>query len=271
MSTKGKIKTIDFFAENPVFSLDDATEWLKVPRSRSGTVERLKYHLKTGRLLPVTRGIYAVVPPGVLRAGFKPDPFLAAAAIRKDAIFSHHSALELLGTAHSVWNRCTLYTRERRRPIDMKYFSISFLADPGPFAKNGLRYLGTQKIERLGRLLTVTGAERTLVDGLRRTALSGGVEELIVSAGGFPVLDLEMLDKILRCCDSTHLWAAAGWFLEHFRDRFHVEEGVLLEIEKHRPRSPRYFERNSRGGILVPRWNLIMPASVVKRNNSDEP
>jgi hypothetical protein len=33
----------------------------------------------------------------------QPDPFLVAAAVRPDSVFSYHSALEFLGAAHSVW------------------------------------------------------------------------------------------------------------------------------------------------------------------------
>jgi hypothetical protein len=271
MSTSGKFKTIDFFAANPVFSLDEATFQLNPPRGRSGMVERLKYYLNADRLKLVTRGIYAVVPHGISVAGFTPDPFLVAIAIRKDAIFSFHSALELLGAAHSVWNHYTLYTSNRRRQLLLESSSLSFLSDPVSFARDEIRYIGTQKVERRGKLLRVTGPERTLIEGFRRSALSGGYEEFITSTSGFSILDLDMLTKILHCYNNANLWAATGWFLERFRTTFHVEESILLEMEKHRPRSPRYLERNQRGGVLVPRWNLILPVAIAKRNNSDEP
>lgn len=53
------------------------------------------------------RGLYATVPRGVAPGEFIPDRYLAALAARPDCIFSHHAALELLGTAHSDWNVCT--------------------------------------------------------------------------------------------------------------------------------------------------------------------
>jgi predicted transcriptional regulator of viral defense system len=271
MDTKGKIKILDFFANNPVFSLDEAATKLDSPRGRIGAVERLKYYLKTDRLKLVTRGIYAVVPPGGVFSNFQPDQFLVAQTVRKDAIFSYHSALELLGTAHSTWNQCMLYTTQRRSQLVLKNSSIHFLRDPDSFSKTELRNLGTRKVEQRGRLLTVTGPERTLVDGFRRPRLCGGVEELIQSASGFPVLDLDMLNKILECYDIANLWAATGWFLERYQDNFHVSEPMLKEIKKHCPQSPQYLERDRRGGILIPRWNLILPESIAKRNSTDEP
>jgi predicted transcriptional regulator of viral defense system len=270
MSTKYKLKTLDFFAENPVFSLDEAATKLDAPRGRIGIVERLKYYLKTGRLKLITRAIYAVVPYGSLAPGFQPDPFLVAAAIRPDAIFSYHSALELLGSAHSIWNQCTLFSARRRPPLVLEHSSIHFLRDPDSLEKD-LRNLGTRKAERRGRLLVITGPERTLIECLRRPALCGGAEELLQSAGGFSILDLDMLDSILRTYDNACLWAAAGWFLERFRQTFHVPDSLLTEMEKHRPKSPQYLERGRRGGILARRWNMILPESIAKGNANDEP
>jgi predicted transcriptional regulator of viral defense system len=260
-----KIKTIDFFAANPVFSLNQAQEELGAPRGRIGTVERLKYHLKAGHLVLVTRGVYAVVPRGALASNFQPDPFLVAAAIRPDAIFSYHCALELLGSSHSVLGRHTLFSGRQRMPLVLGNTTISVLHDPGPFQKaHPSRYLGTRKVEWRGRLLSVTGPERTLVEGLRRPGLCGGADELIQSAKGFAVLDMKMLDTILRCYDIANLYAAAGWFLERFGHAFHMPDSFLRELEKRTPKSPQYLEKGRRGGVFCKRWNIIIPESIPK-------
>ena len=135
-NTESSLKTADFFNTHPIFSLNDAEKTLAPSGGRSATLERLKYHMKAGRLKPVTRGVYAVVPPGMPVEGFQPDPFLAAAAIRPDGIFSHHSALALLGAAHSVWHQYTLYTKRRRRPLRFNDAEIHFLDPPAPCEKN---------------------------------------------------------------------------------------------------------------------------------------
>src|SRR5947199_35528 len=82
----------------------------------------------------------------------------------------------------------------------------------------------------------------------RRPPLSGGLEELVRSASAFPTLDLGLLGKVLQRYDLANLWAATGWFLERFRETFHVPEGVLARIGGHRPCSPQYLERGRRGG-----------------------
>jgi len=91
--TDYQVKTADFFATHPAFSLDEATRALAPTGRRSGAVERLKYHLKSGTLKLVARGVYAVVPPGVPAERFQPDSVLVASAVRPNGIFSHHSAL----------------------------------------------------------------------------------------------------------------------------------------------------------------------------------
>jgi hypothetical protein len=262
---------MDFFVANPVFSLDDAVHYLAPPRGRLGAVERLKYHLETGRLKLVMKGVYAVVPASVSADRFHPDFFLVALAARPDAIFSYHSALDLLGTSHSLWRGCTVYTAQRRRPLVLDDTTIQFLDHPGPFKSGTDLHLGTRKIERWGKLLEVTGPERTLVEGFRRSGLVGGLEELVNSARGLPTLDLDLLENLLGIYRTANLWAAAGWFLERYQSTFYVPSSVLDRMEEHKPRSPQYLERNRRGGVLASRWNLILPRILMEPGEPNEP
>jgi predicted transcriptional regulator of viral defense system len=269
--TESKASTLGFFASHPVFSLDEATAALNPSGGHKSMVERLKHHLEKGRLKTVTRGIYAVVPAGASPAQFRPDLFLTATAVRADAVFSHHSALELLGAAHSVWNQATLYTQKRRRPLRLEGHAICFLQYPRAITRPAPDGRGIRKVERLGNVLRTTGPERTLVEGFRRPALAGGLDELVQSAAGYPVLDLELLEEVLRRYDIANLWAATGWFLERFQKAFYVPDDVLARMERRRPRSPQYLERNLRGGWLASRWNLILPNSLKTQGGVGEP
>jgi predicted transcriptional regulator of viral defense system len=264
------LKTADFFNTHPVFSLNQAAEMLAPAGGRKGTVERLKYHLKTGRLKLVARGTYAVVPPSVPVEGFQPDAFLIAAAIRPDGVFSYHSALVLLGAAHSVWNRYALYVAQRRRPLHVNSYDICFLEHPGPMRAAPCRKLGLRRVEYRGKLLQTTGPERTLVEGFRRPAEVGGLQELVNSASGFAVLDLDLLQKILKCYGIANLWAATGWFIERFRQSFHVSEAVLDRMALKCPRAPQYLQRNRRDGVLASRWNLLVPKELFSLGEPDE-
>jgi hypothetical protein len=231
-----QVKTAEFFATHPVFSLDEATMALAPKGGRLGTVERLKYHLRAGTLKLATRSVYAVVPPGVPADQFLPDPFLVASAVRP----------RLNGA------------------------TIRFLEHPGPMRSAANEQLGTLRVERHGRLLRTTGPERTLVEGFRRPALAGGLEELVRSASSFSTLDLDLLEKVLHGYAIANLWAAVGWFLERFQQAFYVPDRMLERLAQHRPRSPHYLERDRRGGALAARWNLIFPEALTVLEEPDE-
>jgi predicted transcriptional regulator of viral defense system len=267
---KRKLRTADFLAENPVFSLEEATAALAPPGGRSGTVERLKHYLETGRLERVTREIYAVVPRGTAAGELQPDPFLVAAAARPDGIFSHHSALELLGAAHSARRGSTLWSGGRNREVRVGSGRVLFLPHPTALRLTGQERLGTRTVEWRGKLLETTGPERTLVEGFRRPALAGGFEELVESAAGFSTLDLDLLERVLAAYDTRYLWAAAGWFLELHRRTFHVQSDVLRRFESKRPAAKHYLLRDARGGTLVGKWNLILPDVLTSVEPSED-
>ena len=268
---ENKVKTYAFFDSHPVFSIREATEAFNPRRGRQGMVDRLKHHVEKGRLVSVTKGIYAVVPGSRESGDFHPDPFLSAVAARKDAVFSHHSALELLGASHSAWYKVTVFTEKRRRPLPMARTTIMFLRDPGVLEGKQKRIMGIRKVERLGKVLTATGPERTLVEGFRRPALAGGLEELVESAAGFPVLDLGLLEEVLGAYDAAYLWAAAGWFLERYQRTFYASDDLLVRFQRKKPLSPQYLEKASRGGWLAPRWNLILPDPLRAQGATGEP
>lgn len=265
-----QVTTAEFLARHPVFSLAEAQRELAPAGGRSATVARLKHHLGTGRLKLLARELYAVVPPGTEAAHLRADPFLSAAAARPDAVFSHHAALELLGAAHSVWNECTAYSVRARRPLELDGTTVRFLQPPEAMAMKRGRSFATRRIERMGRMLEVTSPERTLVEGLQRPKLVGGLEEHIVSATGFAALDLDLLQAILERYGVARLWAATGWFLERTRGSFHAPEELLDRWATHGPASPQYLERGRRGGVLARRWGLIVPDALERLGERDE-
>ena len=269
MCAKRQLDTVALFARRPVFTLRQAVAALSPEGDRSRIRDRLRYHVEQGTLKLIERELYAVVPPDAAGA-VSVDAFLAAAAVRPDGIFAHHAALELLGVAHSMWRRVTLFTDGRRRPLDLDGVVVRFLAHPKCLRDTGDVRLGTRTVEHAGEVLRVTGPERTLVEGFRDLAEVGGPEELVVSAAGFPTLDLDLLARLLDQYAVASLWSAVGWFLEHHRSAFHVDDVVLARLERRRPRSRRYMVRGSRGGTLSQRWNLILPPELVRMEEGDD-
>jgi predicted transcriptional regulator of viral defense system len=262
--------TATFLQTHRVFNVDEAVEALNLQDGKKSAVERLKYYVEKGRLKIVAREVYASIPPDTTPAHFQPDRYLVAAAARPEGIFSHHAALELLGAAHSDWNVCTVLSRSRRPPIQLEGVILRFLDHPKALILAKKENLGTRTVERLGRTLRVTGPERTLIDGFRQPALVGGAAELVESAAGFGVLDLDLLRKLLNQYQQKALWAAVGWFLERHQLTFFVPPAYLSKLEKCRPKAPQYLQRNQRRGVLVKRWNLIVPDNIVRETEPNE-
>ncbi|MDZ7829243.1 MAG: hypothetical protein U5K33_07075 [Halofilum sp. (in: g-proteobacteria)] len=257
------METSGFLQTHRVFSLDEAVRALDPAGGRKAVLERLKYAARRGKVKPLARGVYASIPPDADPAAFRPDPFLAAAALRPDAVFSHHSALELLGAAHSLWRRCTAFSTRRPRHFTLDGMELHFLSYPEALIRQGLTDLGTRSVRRFDRDLRVTGPERTLIDGFRQPDRAGGLAELVESAAGFSVLELPLLFELLHAYRRKVLWAAVGWFLETYRETFFVGEADLARIESHVPKAPQYLARDQRGGVLLRRWNLIVPDPLV--------
>lgn len=269
----------DFLQQNTVFTTEDFARYLGGPDALSRARFRLRYFTREGRVKAVVRGVFATVPFHTTPRQHEPDPYLVAAAVRPDAVFCHHSALELHGQAHSLWHVVTVYTRRRRAPVPLGSSRIVFLVHP-PVMRRGRRgeldieemlRRWTRPMTRAGHSLTVTGPERTLVEGFRSLRWVGGVDELVESATGFVTLNLNELSEILTLYDSPRLWAAVGWFLERNQGKLFLPDSFLEDLSRHRPKSPVYLEPGRVGAAYVRRWNLLVPRHLIGEKESGEP
>jgi len=277
MNTERQVRGFDtdrFLASHAVFTLAELRTAMGRP-SRSAVRTWLKFHGSRGRLKALERGLYVAVGPGKDPGAAVPDPYLVGAALRPDGVFAYHSALGLLGAAHSVWNVVTLLSHRRRRPLVFRTARVEVVAHPSTLLRKGVTELGVRQVPYLETTLRVTGPERTLVDGFRQLRLVGGLEELVTSAAGFASLDLGLLGALLSAYELRVLHAAVGWFLETYRAHFLVPDDFLAHLEQQRPASPQYLPRRARseadGGRLVSRWNLVLPEPVLRGEAPDEP
>lgn len=277
MSAQRQVSAFDtdrFLASHPVFSLGEIRRAMGHP-SESALRTWLRFHGTRGRLKVLERGLYATVRPGDDPEKASPDPYLVAALLRPDGVFAYHSALRLLGAAHSEWNVVTILSPRRRRPLALRNARVEILPYPAALMRRRATDLGVRRVPYLETTLRVTGPERTLVDGFRQLRLAGGLEELVTSAAGFASLDLKQLEKVLRAYDLRILYAAVGWFLETYRAHFFVPDTFLTGMERWRPAAPQYLPRRARtetdGGRLASRWNLILPEAVWRGAERDEP
>lgn len=267
------MKPTTFFARHPVFRFDEfrAAHLAKGDRSPQTTASVLKQHVATGRLIHVRRGLYARVPEGADPASFRVDPYLLASRVSASAVVAYHSALELLGKAHSASSRITYLTHLRARPFEFQGTRFVPVLFPVPLRKRADLGGGLLEQRHQGLTVRVTGYERTLVDVLDAPQYGGGWEEIWRSLEAIEFVDLDFVVEYALRLDSALTVARVGFFLEQHREELMVEDRHLEALRAHAPAQPRYFDRRHRkGGRLLARWNLIVPENVLERAWEEE-
>jgi predicted transcriptional regulator of viral defense system len=274
--SKGKpgaspFRTDEFFLNHPVFSLDTfrrAGEQHGL--TRTALAERVKYGLERGRLKLLAKGLYAVVPSGMPADRFSPDRFLVPLGLTADAVLAYHSALEILGLAHSVYRDVYYFSTRRRKALRLTDGRARALLPPKALRARESEDFGVETRERRGVKIQVTGVERTLVDCFAAPGYAGGLEEVMESGQAISVLDLDMLAAYLELLDERRLFAILGFFLEREASRLFVSPPLLERLERGRPASKIYLDKHQRGGRLLRRWNLIVPERWAPRVESGE-
>ena len=127
------MKTAEFFAVHPVFTRKEFTTLLDAGdiASPNAVTTLLQHHIRSGRLLLLRPGLYAVVQPGTDAAHWPVDMFLLSSRLTDDAVISHHSALELLGYSYTTQQRVIITTRHSMRPFQFRCVGVVTTQPPG--------------------------------------------------------------------------------------------------------------------------------------------
>jgi len=262
------MKHEEFFRKHPVFTGEEMADYLSsCGEVGSRTKEALlAYHKKTGRVVSVRRGLYAVVPPGANPASYSVDPFLVAAKLTKDAVLSYHTALEFHGHASSVHEHFVYTASRPLSPFTFCAHVFRGVRSPESLRRANQENFGVVTMDRSGMEVRVTSLERTMVDVLNRPDLSGGWEEIWRSLESVEFFDLDQVVEYARLLDKATTAAKVGFFLEQHRQALMVEEKHLSALRELRPRQPHYLNRSrKKGGNLLKAWNLIIPGEVLNK------
>ena len=262
------MKHEEFFRKHPVFTGKEMADYLSsYGEVGSRTKEALlAYYRKTGSVVSVRRGMYAVIPPGANSASYSVDPFLVAAKLTKDAVLSCHTALEFHGYAYSVQEHF-IYTASRPlNPLTFRTNVFRGVRFPESLRRTNQENFGVVKMDRSGLEVRVTSLERTMVDVLSRPDLSGGWEEIWRSLESVEFFDLDKVVEYALLLGNATTVAKVGFFLEQHRVPLMAEEKHLKPLHDLRPRQPHYLDRDKKkSGHLVSEWNLVMPREVFER------
>lgn len=263
------MKLNKFFRQRPVFTKREFVEFLADEGTHNIRTQDslLDYHTRTGRILRVRRGLYAVLEAGADPAMYPVDPFLLAAKMTKDSVLAYHTALEFHGKAYSIYEHFFYLTGHAPRPVSFRSFRFRSVPFPKTLRAKKEEKFGVLESERAGISVRVTGLERTLVDVLDRPNLTGSWEEVWRSLESIEFFDLDQLIRYALLLENTTTVAKVGFFLDQHRETLMVEDNHLKPLQKFHPRQPHYFDRAKRkDGRLVKEWNLVVPAAILERS-----
>ncbi len=263
------MKLEKFFRKNPVFTGKELGRFLGSEGALKARASEslLAYHTRTGRLLRVRRGLYAVVPVGADPGTYPFDPFLLAAKMVEDAVLAYHTALEFHGKAYSAQSRFLFLTRKAARSLTFRTFDFRPVLFPKVLQAKGKENFEVTMAERSGLEVRVTSLERTFVDVLDRHDLSGTWEEIWRSVESVEFFNLDKVIEYTLLLENATTAAKVGFFLDQHRETLMVENSHLKRLCEFRPRQPHYLERSRRkAGRLVPDWNLVVPPVVLERS-----
>jgi predicted transcriptional regulator of viral defense system len=264
-----KMRLNEFFSRNPVFTTNELKEFLAKNGSSNPWTRKalLAHHRKQGRLLPVRRGLYVVLPPGTTPVTYPVDPYLLAAKMTDDAVLAYHTALEFHGKAYSAYERFFYLTERRSLPLTFRSHQFHSVLLPKSLRTKRQASYGVDIRERIGVPVRVTSLERTLVDVLDRPDLGGGWEEIWRSLELVEFFDLDKAIEYALLLGNRTTVAKVGFYLEQHREALMVEDTHLQRLRNHRPRKPHYMVRGSRKpGHLVASWNLVIPNEILERS-----
>jgi len=262
------MKAQEFLATHHIFRADEFGSFLAENDSRNVRTRDslLTHYTRTGRIVRVRRGLYAVVPAGQTPASVQPDPFLLASRMTPDAVLAYHTALEFHGKAYSPFHEFVYLTGKTPRPITYRDNKFRGVAISKALLEQQQEHFALETADRAGLAVRVTSLERTLVDVLDRPALAGGWEELWRSLESVEFFNLEVVVQYALLLNNATTIAKLGFYLEQHAAALMVEASYLARLRSHAPRKPHYLDHASREpGRLVAAWNLIVPLRILNR------
>jgi len=235
VSQKDRIMKLNaFLSQHDVFTVEELDLFLSAKGSGKSSTRKalLTYYRKQGRIVPVRRGLYAVIPFGSLPDSSPIDPYLLTAKITKDAVLAYHTALEFYGKAYSVYTRMHYLTTRRSLPVRFRSYEIRGVLVPRSLRSKGMEMFGIAQHKRSGVKLRVTSLERTLVDMLDRPELTGSWEEIWRSLESIEFFDLDQVLEYVLLLENATTAAKVGFFLEQHKESLMVDDVHLKPLRK---------------------------------------
>jgi predicted transcriptional regulator of viral defense system len=254
--------TRDYLENHPVFTLEEYMAAVDPSTAPSTRETNLRNAVARGQARRLARGLYAS-NVGASRDR-TPLPALVASRGAADSVLSHHTALDVLGVAHSVSRLVVFASCHRVESFDVDGYRFRRVAPPRALGTSPGPTHATMMARAGDELVRVTGPERTLVDCLMRPDLGGGLEEVLRSVGGLLNVDGGVVADYVQLLRSPAAGARAGWLLEMMVDQWHTDRDVLARLRSLAGRGPYGLlpASDGRETEFVAGWRLYVPKGL---------
>lgn len=254
--------TLRYLEGHAVFTLDEYLAGVDPDAAPTTRYANLRNAVARGQARRLTRGLYAS-NIGVYRDR-TPYVALVASKAASDSVLSHHTALEVLGVAHSVLRDVPFTSNHRVKPFVVDDYRFTRVPIPRALMTAGAAAVGTRMVRSADELVRVTTPERTVVDCLMRQDLAGGLEEMLRSAGGFPNLAADQVVEYVETLRSSTAAARAGWLLEMGTSEWHVSPEALVRLRRLVKSGPHMLltGRATDQADFVALWRLYVPRGL---------
>jgi predicted transcriptional regulator of viral defense system len=236
----------------------------------AGDVEKtnnaIRWLIKSGKALAIKGGLYYLKPPQEWHANdVEVNPLILASRLHPHGVVGYHAALKCYGVAYSE-SRVFQVAVERSlarvpRPFEFQNAQYEFYRTDISFG------IASSVIDEVR--VRHFSKERILLEGLMYPDRFLGMSEFLQSIEGFSWVDPEALVSMLASYPIATISMRLGWLLEKNRERWHVSEKILRQLEKHRPKSKiQLLKRKSRDTLLLKRWSLMVPKTIERMSEA---
>ena len=252
-----------FFADHPIFTINDLKSFLGAIKDNSTLANLLHYHKKKGHILLIHRGLYAVIPKNTPET-FIVDPYLVASKLKEDSILAYQTALALHGKSHTIVNHFYYLTAFKSKKFEFQGNVYQAVSIPSNLKEKNI---GIDHINRMGLDISLTSLERTFVDILDRPYLCLSWEEICRSIENIEFLYSDFVLEYTLLINNRKTAASVGFFLEMNQEKWMIPSKHLEKLKKLCPRQPVYLKRSMKGPQkFIASWNLIVPQKIIEKN-----
>jgi predicted transcriptional regulator of viral defense system len=205
--------------------------------SKSYATDILYTLAKKGVAVRIGRGLYLLVNPEVIygRKSFAEDPLLIIDELmarigRVDYYVAYASAAHVHGIAHQLPLSLTVAVTKRRNDVDAKGIKVHFVT------VRKERVFGTEKKKYLmDREFRVSDLEKTILDCLERTDLSGGASDVArMISDSKEKINWEKLVGYAHKFNNSALTQRLGYILDKLVESGEIvlQPDIMLQLSK---------------------------------------